>query len=158
MSWVSRWQGRHLRVSERDSTAAAQCDYTDFTFNHTDLVKQMEWRGDRLVWTGYMVGRPYLDTPNEALRPPPVKADPYPVRNPRLPQPYGADLSQGPELSTQQIVAQLEELSWGPFEGNATIPNPIPVSPQVAGAIPDGYPAQSTADIINKLNKFNWSS
>jgi hypothetical protein len=158
MSWVKKWQGKRVRINVSDPVAIAQCDYTDFSFNHGDLVKQMEWRGDRLQWTGYMVARPYLDVPNEQLRPPPVKADPYPIKDPRLPQPYGANLSQGPELSTQQIIKELNTSYWGPFEGNAVIPNPQPVSPQVAQSIPDGYPVPSTQQVVDRLNKYHWGA
>jgi hypothetical protein len=47
----------------------------------------MEWRGNAMVWTGFLVGRPYLDKPNEQLRPPLLPPDPVPVDHPRLQQP-----------------------------------------------------------------------
>jgi len=46
----------------------------------------MEWRGNALVWTGFYVGKLYVDQPNEQLRPPILPPDPVPVKEPRLPQ------------------------------------------------------------------------
>lgn len=37
-------------------------------FNTTDMVKQMEYRGNKLVWTGLMVGKFYEDQPNPQLK------------------------------------------------------------------------------------------
>lgn len=62
------------------------CDISGQVFKRKDLLKQMEWRGNSLQWTGMWVGRPYLDSPNQQNRPPVVKADPVPVKNPRLPK------------------------------------------------------------------------
>lgn len=59
------------------------CDRSGFVFKTSELCKQMEWRGDRLVWTGLLVGRPYLDVPDEQLRTVKTKHDPKPVKNPR---------------------------------------------------------------------------
>lgn len=73
-------------IDEWNPEALAICDQTGFIFKRKDLVRQMEWRGNRLVWTGFLVGRPYVDQPNEQLRPPPLKPDPVPVKEPRLPQ------------------------------------------------------------------------
>jgi len=80
-------KGKHVgSIDKSNSQALGICDRTGFIFKHKDLIKQLEWRGNRLVWTGLMVGRPYVDVPNEQLRPPPLKPDPIPVVNPRLPQ------------------------------------------------------------------------
>lgn len=38
-------------------------------YNCKNLVRQMEYRGNSLVWTGLMVGEDELDTPQEQLRP-----------------------------------------------------------------------------------------
>jgi hypothetical protein len=86
MSFLSKYQGKRVTIDPKNPEALGICDYTDFVFNHKDLVKQMEWRGDSLVWTGWMVGRPYVDTPNEQNRPPLVKDDPRPIKDPRVPQ------------------------------------------------------------------------
>jgi hypothetical protein len=82
-----RPKGRHVQIDVNFPEGLGICDYTGFVFNHKDLVKQMEWRGNGLIWTGYMVGRPYLDVPNEQLRPPILPPDPVPLRLPRPRQP-----------------------------------------------------------------------
>lgn len=86
MSFISRYKGKRVTINPHNPEALGICDYSDFVFNHKDLVKQMEWRGDALVWTGMMVGRPYVDKPNEQNRPPLVKNDPKPIKDPRIPQ------------------------------------------------------------------------
>ena len=82
-----RPKGKHVKqIDVWSPNALAICDYTQFIFERRHLIKQYEWRGNRLVWTGFLVGKPYADIPNEQLRPPLIKPDPIPVRNPRLPQ------------------------------------------------------------------------
>lgn len=73
-------------IDPYNSEALGICDLTGFIHKRKDLLRQMQWRGNRLVWTGFLVGRNYLDKPNEQLRPPPLKPDPVPVKMPRLPQ------------------------------------------------------------------------
>ncbi len=86
MSFITKYQGKRVTINFKNPEALGICDYSGFVFNHSDLVKQMEWRGSSLVWTGMMVGRPYLDTPNEQNRPPKIKDDPRPIKDPRVPQ------------------------------------------------------------------------
>lgn len=82
-----RPKGKYVSIDINFPEGLGICDYSGFVFNHKDLVKQMEWRGNGLIWTGYMVGKPYLDTPNEQLRPPILPPDPIPLRLPRPKQP-----------------------------------------------------------------------
>jgi hypothetical protein len=58
-----------------------QCDRSGEMFER--LVKQYEYAGDELVWTGLWVGKKYLDKPQEQLRPPIIGDDPKPLLNPR---------------------------------------------------------------------------
>jgi hypothetical protein len=111
MSWVNRWKGKYVTIDHKYPSALGICDESGFVFNHKDLVKQMEWRGDALVWTGFMVGKPYLDVPNEQNRPPLVKNDPRPVMNPRLPSPY-TDPEVPVVLPYNQLVAKLNTTNW----------------------------------------------
>ena len=62
-----------------------QCDYSSEMFEK--LYKQYEWAGDGKIWTGLWVGQKWLDVPQEQLRTPIIKADPFPLPNPRPPQP-----------------------------------------------------------------------
>ena len=88
MGWANKWKGKYVTIDYENPQALGECDRTGFTFNKKDLVKQMEWRGNNLVWTGLMVGKPYVDIPNEQNRPPLVKDDPKAVSDPRPPTPY----------------------------------------------------------------------
>jgi hypothetical protein len=81
-----RPHGKHVSIDINSPRALGICDYTGFVFNRADLVKQMEYRGNDLVWTGFYVGRPYLSEPQPQLMPPIVLGDPYPIEDPRPPQ------------------------------------------------------------------------
>lgn len=81
-----RPKGKHVRITPSSPEALGMCDYTQMVFNRSDLVKQMEWRGDAIQWTGFYVGRPYADVPNAQLRPDILPPDPIPVMEPRLRQ------------------------------------------------------------------------
>lgn len=105
MSWVERWKGKYVKIDPKNPAALGICDESGFTFNHKDLHKQMEWRGNRLVWTGLLVGAPYLDVPNEQNRPPLVQDDPRPIENPRPPTPY-----TDPESPVVAMFPQIEEI------------------------------------------------
>lgn len=112
MSWTNKWKSKYVVIDPKNPAALGECDDSGFTFNRKDLVKQMEWRGDNLVWTGLMVGKPYLDVPQEQNRPPLVKADPRPVTNPRLPTPY-TDPEANQVLPNNQLTAKLNNFHWG---------------------------------------------
>jgi len=111
MSWVEKYKSKYVVIDPKKPAALGECDDSGFTFNHKNLVKQMEWRGDNLVWTGFLRGKPYLDVPQEQNRPPLVKADPRPITNPRLPTPYN-DPEYPPVPSYNQLVAKLNNLNW----------------------------------------------
>ena len=81
---INAIRGPYVKKGIMDSVGV--CDRTGFWFSTQDLEKQMEWRGNSLEWTGLMVGKPFLDEPNEQLRPPLVKADPAVVKDQRPPQ------------------------------------------------------------------------
>jgi hypothetical protein len=132
MSFVSRHTSRYARVDFNNPQAFGVCDRTDFVFNHKDLVKQMTWAGDNLVWTGLLVGKPFVDIPNQQARPPLIKSDPKAIKNPRIPQNtvqdtlnWGepgiasseiqvnyTDPESNPALSYNQMLAQLQNVSF----------------------------------------------
>lgn len=131
MSYVSKWKGKYVNFNSSDPSAIGQCADSGFIFNHHDLVKQMEWRGDRLVWTGFLRGKPYIDTPQEQSRPPLVKADPVPIKDPRIIQtgqpatfartpgqvapqdpPFHTDPNTPAAAPYDQLVAKLEAYNW----------------------------------------------
>lgn len=84
------------------------CDRSGFLYNLSDMVKQMEWRGNNLQWTGLMVGYNKVDIPNENLKP--FKAKPEGIAPPDS-RPYRANGSTapfyGPTLTTQEALRQL---------------------------------------------------
>ncbi len=82
-----RPKGKHVAIDQSAPQALGICDFTGFVHRRVDLVRQMEWRGNAIVWTGFYVGKDYASKPNEQLRPPILPPDPVPVREPRLPQP-----------------------------------------------------------------------
>lgn len=111
MGFNKRYRGKYVKVDPNNPSALGVCDESGFIFNHDQLTRQMQWRGNNLVWTGLMVGPPYLDKPNEQNRPPIVKGDPKPVSNPRLPKDYtGTDAN--PALPNKELEAKLKNTKW----------------------------------------------
>jgi hypothetical protein len=129
-----RPKGKHVRINEDNPDALGICDYTGFVFNRIDLVRQMEWRGNALVWTGFYVGRPYLDVPNEQNRPPILPPDPVPIREPR--------------------IMQFQEMTWS----NNTLQNwnNIPWPWASLWSLEDGSEALPYADALSSLQNYNW--
>lgn len=111
MSFVSRYKGKYVTINPNNPSALGICDESGFVFNHKDLVKQMEWRGDNLVWTGLMVGKPYVDKPSQQNRPPLVKNDPKAIKNPRPPEHYSSP-DANPASSTEELMAKLNQTKW----------------------------------------------
>ena len=111
MSFVARWKGKNVKVNSTNPQGLGVCDDSGFDFNHCDLVKQMEWRGNNLVWTGLMVGKPYLDKPCQQNRPPIVKDDPKPFKNPRLPKDYTSP-GENPALAPDALLNKLNNIKW----------------------------------------------
>jgi len=71
------------RVNTRHPEAWGVCDRCGFVFNLVNLNKQYGWRGNNLVWNGYLVCKPCLDVPFQLNRPLFLPPDPPPVINPR---------------------------------------------------------------------------
>jgi hypothetical protein len=78
-----RRQGNYTRIDPHNPKAIGYCDITGFPCRHEDLVKQMEYSANGLIWTGLLVHPKFADKPNPQGLTPPVKADPYPIKNPR---------------------------------------------------------------------------
>ena len=111
MSYATRFKGKYVQINTDHPQALGVCDESGFVFNHNQLVKQMEWRGNNLVWTGLMVGKPYLDKPSQQNRPPITKDDPKTVTTPRLPKDYkSADSNQ--VLPHEELIKKLQEVKW----------------------------------------------
>ncbi len=78
-----RNHGKYTKMSMRDPRGIARCDYSGLMVRHADLVKQMQYRGTGLVWTGLMVSPKFADLPNAQDLIPLIKLDPVPLINPR---------------------------------------------------------------------------
>jgi len=60
-----------------------QCDLSRFPVQYKNLVPQMEWGGNKLYNTGFMVDKRMVPIPNPGMKTPPIFMDPEPVMNPR---------------------------------------------------------------------------
>lgn len=105
------------RTNPSAPNAFGVSDRSGFWNNRNRLVKQMEWAGTALVWTGELVPGDEYDRPQEQLRAIRLPADPVPIINPRpenfqaanmplgftqysmwpdgQPLPYGVELTDG---------------------------------------------------------------
>lgn len=75
--------GKYVQIDTQNPEALAICQYSGLPCMHKDLVRQMEWRGDGLVWTGLLVNKRFADKPNPQGRSPILPPDPIPVDNAR---------------------------------------------------------------------------
>lgn len=116
-----RRKGKYVTIDPDAPQALGICDLTGFVFNRRDLVKQMEWRGNELVWNGFLVGRPFNTRPNPQLSSPPIPPDPVPIIDPRPQQTTPVSWSQG--LGLNWINLNVPWGSWGTFDdGIAALP------------------------------------
>jgi hypothetical protein len=76
-------KGRFVKIDPDNPDAVARCDRSGQLCNHQDLVKQMDFRGSGIVWTGLYVNKYFLDEPNPQSMNPVIMPDPIPVQNPR---------------------------------------------------------------------------
>jgi hypothetical protein len=78
-----RNHGKYTHMSKNKPRAIARCDYSGFMVQHAALIRQMEYRGQGLVFTGYYVHPKFADTPQPQNLTPRIKLDPVPIRNAR---------------------------------------------------------------------------
>jgi hypothetical protein len=107
------------------------CDYSGFPFSRSDLVKQYEWRGNQLVWTGAIVGRPFVQ----------IKGDPKALQNPR---PFGIETPQGPEAIGNSSPVILENI-------NFTSDDIPPVLPDFAGQSVSNIDARERLESLHQI-------
>ena len=96
--------GKYVSVKPHSRQAFGICDRTGYLFDRKDLVKQMRWAGNKLVWTGWWVGKPFVDSPNPQSRPSILGPDPVPVLFPR------------PPLVTETPWDMMDDCAWE-FQG-----------------------------------------
>lgn len=103
--------GKHVRVDPQHPDAIGFCDRSGFPYNRSDLIKQFEWMGNSLQWTGLWVGKDQLDVPNEQLRNPLLPPDPVPILYPRPPK---DGYTQPPQADPNPITAfEADDFHWG---------------------------------------------
>jgi hypothetical protein len=78
-----RRHGKYTKIRKNNPLAVGQCDVSGFLGRRIDLVPDMQYIGDNLEDTGYLVIPRFLDTPNPQMLPPLVTLDPIPVYKPR---------------------------------------------------------------------------
>jgi len=159
-------KGRYYRTGTRNPEAKGICDRSSFAFNHSDLVKQMEWRGNSLEWTGLMVGRPFLDEPNEQLRNPEVGPDSIPVPDPKLPV-YTPVVFSNQMIPFSQLPI-LNFASWGGIQQGVlaapederleALEEQIPAPVENISSSSQSFVQELTqAQILNNLENYDWS-
>lgn len=70
------------RVGPKRVDPSARCGNTGLISLHSRLVKQMEFQGEGLVWTGKWADIEFVDEPNPSSMSPILKADPRAIDNP----------------------------------------------------------------------------
>lgn len=75
--------GRYIKFNPRKPKAWAVCDYSGMYCMHHDLVKQMQYAGNGLIWTGLLVNKEFADIPNPQMLTPILMPDPIPIEMPR---------------------------------------------------------------------------
>ena len=160
-------KGKYRRIDPNNSDAKAVCDMTGFTFNHSDLVKQMQWQGNSLQWTGLLVGRPFVDFPNEQLRTPVMFPDPVPIELPRPYQSY--DVVWSNQMTPWSELTILNWVSWsGSENGFPAAPEDErlaalqagvqPNTPFSSGGFTNFQQELTQQQILDSLQNYNWSS
>lgn len=160
-------QGPYVNVDTDDIDACGVCDRTGLLFNKRDLVKQMEWRGNSLQWTGLYVGRPFLDVPNPQNRRTPKlwPADPRAVPDAR---PFQGELflcdmnnlgnCESIEWPAASLIGQVLTYQFQAVPGGSnpnTLNNPgVHLENQ---SIPDTL-GPNPSERFSILQRFNWSS
>lgn len=86
----------HARLDPRSPKAFAICDQCGFLYNHSDLKWEVQWTGNQINRTGFLVCPTCWDVPNPQLKAKVLPADPVPILNPRkeAAAPSADDVSQ----------------------------------------------------------------
>jgi hypothetical protein len=81
------YKGKYTSKSRRNPHGNAVCDYSGLNVAHHKLVRQMEYSGSRLRFTGFWVNPRYADVPNPQNLIVLIRQDPVPLDHAR-PDPY----------------------------------------------------------------------
>jgi len=103
---------KYAKVAIKNPKPLGICARSDMTFNLEDLEEQMEWRGNRKVGNGLLIGKPFIDIPNAQEKTPSIKSDPKSVLNARVPD-YYIDPNTNSGKSQTEIEDSLKDFNWG---------------------------------------------
>jgi len=151
MTRINNNSGNYVK---KGSTEAIKiCDYSGFYFSESDIVQEKEWRGNSLVPTGFWVGKPFLNKPQQQNRPPRVSNDPKPVH---LARPlYGTDRDQ-PNAPTADITKTiLDNFNYSePVPYSEGLPNGAsnPPLPNIGGQEVTQITAEERLKILHSIN------
>lgn len=152
-----RPKGKHVYIDATAPQALGICDYTGFVHNRKDLIRQMEWRGNAIVWTGFYVGRDYADVPNEQLRPPLLPPDPVPINEPRNPQGQTETYTDNTLGVINQIFQPINMI--GATANSLNFISPLDGEPvDTMAQIPDGDLALREDLRLTALQNFYWGA
>jgi hypothetical protein len=102
-------KGKFVRIDPSNPDAVARCDRSGQLCNYNDLVKQYEYRGSGLVWTGLYVNKYFLDKPNPQGMNPLIKRDPVSLEHPR---PWQTLQDTPIEIEGKLNVTENEPWAW----------------------------------------------
>jgi hypothetical protein len=130
-------KGKYVTVDMDNPRALGICDASGFVFNRCDMIRQMQWIGNDLKWTGLYVGKPFADVPNEQARPPILPPDPVPILYARPPQ--------GQQMTWSNNNLPIFSLIQTPFAS--------------LGSTEDGVqPYLNNSQTVLEFENFSWSS
>lgn len=92
--------GHTVTVNPEDPISVGVCDHSGFVVPRNELVKNMQFRGNSLVWDGTLVWYKFADVPNAQQLSPILPPDPVPVKLPR------------PDNQMNQIPWSLQPTPW----------------------------------------------
>lgn len=76
-------KGKYTRQMRSKPRGLGVCDYSGLMVQHAKMVKQYEYAGMGLYWTGFYVNPKYQDVPNPQNLIPIIKLDPVPLDHAR---------------------------------------------------------------------------
>lgn len=79
----TRAHGKYTKMSRTSPRGIATCDFSGLMTRHADLVRQMEYSGSGLYWTGFMVHPKFSQAPQPQNLAPLIRLDPVPLEIPR---------------------------------------------------------------------------
>lgn len=109
-------QGRIPIVDPENPQSWGRDDYTGLPIMMPDAIKQMEYIGNGLAWTGFMVHYKDADQPNPQLIPPRLKVDPVPIKNPRF-MPVAKSAAIPTDLAATAISSTEISVTWTAVAG-----------------------------------------